>query len=141
MEEAFTKECVKLMKQDVGTISSADETNVDSLCITSYGVHFVMYVEDVAAYDISNPNAAYIQYTDKVNSGAENLTHKKLNPLTGETYFDMLFDLVYPASGDEEVFLSDTGYSDFEKQLIEYAQEIYKLDVKQTKLEGTKSSI
>lgn len=137
MEEAFTNECLKLMKQEAGAISDANAANAQSLCITSYGVHIVMYVEDVAAYDVINPNSSYIQYTNKENSGAENLLYKPLSPLTGKTYFDMLFDLVYPASGEEEVFLSANGYSSFEDSIV--AQ--YTVTINETKLQGTKSSL
>ena len=85
MEQAFTDECVKLMETgNAGEMSVLDLTNTDSLCITSYGIHIVMYVGEVDAYDLptTNPKEAYIHQYNNYNDaqGASNLFTKILNP-------------------------------------------------------------
>lgn len=154
METAFTKECCNLMGYTVddnnytktseallGAMSDADINDIDSLCITSYGIHLCFYVGPVDAYDLKesamNP---YISLTNKLDdeNGLYNLYYKKINPLTNETYFDMLFDKVYPASSDQ-VYTSNTGYSDFEKQITNSRQN--KVVKYTTKIKATKTSL
>lgn len=110
METAFTDECLKLMEQEIGSMSETTD------CVSSYGIHLVFYVNDVKAYDLNNPEAAYIA-TENLSYNDNNLYTTVLNPLTGQTYFDMLFDKVYPSSGDE-IYSSNTGYDEYEKELI-----------------------
>ena len=146
MEQAFTDECVKLMKTgNAGEMSTVDLTNTESLCITSYGIHIVMYVGEVDAYDfpITDTSAAYIHKNNSDNdaNGIYNLYNKVLNPLTGETYFDMLFNAVYPQSGDAEVFTSKNGYSTYEEGLIGTAKDVAGVKIYKDKLKGTKTSL
>ena len=111
MEQAFTDECLKLMDLGEGEVSTTTD------CITSYGIHLVFYVGEVDKYDFNDPEAAYIGAKD-LYYNSNNLYNTELNPLTNKTYFDMIFDIVYPANG-EEVYTSNTGYSDFEQELID----------------------
>lgn len=132
MEEAFTEECIKLMATgNKSEMSSVSLSNIDDMCITSYGIHLVMYVGDVYANDIPSTDVDSIYFSsvnaDNDLSGEYNLYRKTINPLTKETYFDMLFDAVYPASGDAEVFTSKNGYSEHEEGLIGDSQKIYKV--------------
>ena len=144
MEEAFTNEAVRLIEAgEVGGMSKIVNENVgdaDDLCITSYGVHFLFYVENVNAYDvpISNVDGAYISATNKVGAENSNLYYKIINPLTGETYFDMLFDSVYPASSDEETYTSNTGYSNYEESLITNYKSVVQVTINTSKLNGTR---
>ena len=144
MEQSFTDECVKLMETgNKGEMSSVSASNLGGMCVTSYGIHLVMYVGEVNAYDypLTDTNYAYISDVNKSDdsNGVFNLYHKTLNPLTNETYFDMLFNSVYPSSGDAEVFTSENGYSAYEESLIEEVKNNVK--IYKTKLEGTKTSL
>ena len=146
MEQAFTDECVKLMKTgNAGAMSDVNLSNIDGLCITSYGIHIVMYVGEVDAYDypITDTSTAYIHEfnNDNDTNGIYNLYEKELNPLTGATYFDMLFDAVYPQSGDAEVFASENGYSDYEEGLIASARDLAGVKYYKSNIKGTKTSL
>lgn len=146
MEQAFTDECVKLMKTgDICAMSQVSLADTNSLCITSYGIHIVMYVGEVDAndYPITDTSTAYIHEfnNDNDKNGIYNLYEKVLNPLTGATYFDMLFDAVYPQSGDAEVFASENGYSDYEEGLISTAKELAGVKYYKTNIKGTKTSL
>ena len=145
MMQQFTDECIELMQTStVGAMSNADVTDLDSICITSYGIHLVMYVGKVDAYDFptTDTDTAYIRFTNDKDdaNGIYNLYHKLLNPLTKETYFDMLFNTVYPQSGEAEVFTSKNGYSDYEEGLIETAKQVCGVKKYVTKIENTKTS-
>ena len=136
MEANFTQEAISLMTNgQAGAVSQATVGDVDSWCITSYGIHFLMYVDDVAAYDVDPANIP------NGSSAAYYLSNKILNPLTGKTYFDMLFDSVYPASSSDEVYTSKTGYSDYESILIEDAKSEFKVEKFATKIKATKTSL
>jgi len=144
MEQAFTDECVKLMKTgNAGEMSTVDTINFKDLCVTSYGIHIVMYVGEVDAYDfpVTDPSVAYIHNgnRDYDATGVYNLYEKVLNPLTGETYFDMLFNAVYPESGEAEVYTSKTGYSVYEEGLISTARDSLGVKYYEDNLEGTKT--
>ena len=146
MEKAFTEECIKLMNTgNAGAMSDAQLSNLDSLCITPYGIHLVMYVGAVDAYDFPSEDttSAYIQFVNNEDdsNGVNNLYHKVLNPLTGETYFDMLFDAVYPQSGDAEVYTANNGYTDYEKGLIEIAKNDLSIVKYVDKIKGTKTAL
>lgn len=158
MEQAFTDECVRLMTEEtVGSMSTLKDftevennianpstaTNVKSLkdygfVITSYGIHLVYYVNEVSAFDIPYTSINGVYFADDNNSSL-NLYYKELNPLTHETYFDMLFDTVYPASGEESNYTSNTGYSDYEEDLVDELQSRVTKNI--TKIESTKASI
>ncbi|MBR2969490.1 MAG: hypothetical protein IKC49_00345 [Clostridia bacterium] len=146
MEQAFTDESVALMTAgEVGAMSNPhnDNNKIDfnKLCVSSYGIHFIMYIGDVNAFDI-NPDAnVYIETENRANDTVgHNLYTKELNPLTGESYFDMLFDEVYPASNDE-VYTSNTGYSDEEERLIGIIQKTNPVKKYTTKIKATKTRI
>lgn len=131
MVEAFTNESVALMEQGKGSMSQVDLSDIDTLCVTEYGIHFVFFVDEVDAYDFA--------YAEKDSVKIQDLT-KTLNPLTGETYFDMLFDSVFPAGSSEEVYTSNNGYSDFENQIIEDVQAVNKVVKYTTKIKATTTS-
>jgi len=130
METAFTEEAISLMDK-AGNMSQVDLSDTDTMCITSYGIHFLFFVEDVKAYDLP---------IDTRDITAEDLL-KILNPLTKETYFDMLFEKVYPASSAEEVYTSNTGYSEFEAEILEDFKQEIKIEKFSSKIKGTKTSI
>ena len=129
MEEAFTNECVDLMKQEKGSMSNADLSNVDSLCISSYGIHFVFYVGNVN--DVTN----YLPYTNDIT--IEKLYETEINPLTHETYFDMLFDKVYPAESGS-IYSSNTGYQEHEDIILETSKSTHKVVKYSTRIKATK---
>ena len=142
MEQAFTDEAIKLMDGYAGNMSQVDLNDLDSMCITSYGIHVLFYVGEVNINDIpyQDKDAVYIAETDIENSEDFNLYTKKLNPLTEQTYFDMLFDYVYPANSDE-VYSSNNGYTEFEEEIINQSSKVHKVTKKTTKINGTKISI
>lgn len=157
MEEAFTNECVRLLDGDAGDMSvitdysdiesdlsnSENASNVDSLedygfVITSYGIHLVYYVDEISAFDVPYTSIDAVYFADDNNSNL-NLYYKEINPLTHETYFDMLFDTVYPATSDEDSYTSNNGYTDYEENLVDSMQN--RVTINKTKLKSTKTSI
>ena len=142
MVEEFNNEAISLMEGEAGNMSNADITNIDSLCITEYGIHLLYYVGDVNSFDIpySSSNNIYIQNENKEGNELFNLYTKVINPLTKQTYFDMMFDLVYPASSGE-VYTSNNGYTSFEKNLTTQAKATYKVTKNISKIKATKTSI
>lgn len=141
MEEAFTDEAVRLMTE--GNVGDMTSDSTENMCVTSYGVHLLFYVNPVNAYDVlySDVESVYIQNTNRDDNGKNNLYYKIINPLTNETYFDMLFDAVYPASDDEENYSSNTGYTDYENNLVSIAENTYKVTKYTSKISATKQSI
>ena len=142
MEQAFTDEAIKLMNGFAGDMSEVDLTKLDEMCITPYGIHVLFYVGEVNSNDIpyQDKNGVYIAETDIEGVEELNLYTKKLNPLTEQTYFDMLFDYVYPASSGE-VYTSNNGYTEFEKDAINQSKQTHKVKKFTTKIKGTKVSI
>lgn len=144
MVTEFTKEAIALMKQNRGSMSTVAINDIDNMCITEYGIHLLFYVGDVNAYDIPYGETAniYIQNNDEENNPSKlhNLYTKIINPLTKETYFDKMFDLVYPAASGE-VYTSKTGYTDYEKQLTQTSQQDNKVVKYTTKIKATKTRI
>lgn len=142
MVEEFNNEAIKLMEGQPGNMSTASLSDIDNLCITEYGIHLLFYVGDVNRYDIPYSDTAnvYIQNEDKAGSEMFNLYTKIINPLTKETYFDKMFDLVYPASSDE-VYTSNTGYSDFEEEITHQSENNHPVTKYTTKIKATKISL
>ena len=153
MVEQFNNEAIKLMtgknadgetvlQPKAGNMSSASINDIDNLCITEYGVHLLFYVGDVNAFDVpyGDTSKVYIQSQNIDGDEHFNLYTKILNPLTKETYFDMMFDYVYPASSDE-VYTSNNGYTDFEKGLTETSKLTHKVTKYTTKIESTKTQL
>ncbi|MBO5954630.1 MAG: hypothetical protein J6Q13_01530, partial [Clostridia bacterium] len=142
MVEEFNNEAIKLMEGEAGNMSDADITDLDSLCITEYGIPLLSYVGDVNSFDIpyNSIDNVYIQDEDIEGKEMFNLYTKVINPLTNQTYFDMMFDLVYPASSGE-VYTSNNGYTTFEKNLTEQAKATYKVTKNTSKIKATKTSI
>ena len=141
MVENFTNEALNLMDgiKD-GTLSNRmSNPRETGYCITEYGIHFIYYIGDVSEVNaINDENNVYIQQFDNLNG--TNLYTTILNPLTKETYFDMLFDLVYPATNDE-VYTSNTGYTDYEDVLVEDAKAKIKVIKYTTKINSTTATI
>ena len=142
MVEEFNNEAIKLMEGQAGNMSNANINDLDSMCITEYGIHLLFYVGNVNAYDIPylDTDNIYIQDEDIAGSEMYNLYTKTINPLTGKTYFDMMFDLVYPASNDE-VYTSNNGYTDFEEELTRQSENSHPVVKYVTKIKATKTSI
>ena len=147
MVTEFTKEAINLMKQEKGSMSAVDvnsEDLFDNLCITEYGIHLLFYVGDVNSYDIPYETGVTIndsrdEYIDA--SSQYNLYSKIVNPLTKQTYFDLMFDTVYPANSGE-VYTSNNGYSDYEEeQLLPDLEKAYGVEKFVTKIKHTKPSL
>lgn len=109
MVEEFTEEAVRLLKED------EIMTSADDYIITQYGIHLLCYVGDVKA-DYKYEDRANVNISLNHNAN-NNLYYDKVNEFTGRTYFDVLFDLVYPAS-EGEIYATDNGYTDFESNII-----------------------
>lgn len=142
MVEEFNNEAISLMQGEKGNMSNASITDLDSLCITEYGIHLLFYVGDVNSFDIpysDTPNV-YIQDEDNVGSEMFNLYTKTINPLTKKTYFDMMFDLVYPANSGE-VYTSNNGYSDFEEEKTTESENNHPVVKYVSKIKATKTQL
>ena len=135
MEAAFTKEAERLMTE--GAVGDMTVAGTENMCVTSYGIHVLYYIADVRDNDIpyADTDAVYIQNINRADNASANLYFKEINPLTHETYFDMLFDEVYPASSSDN-YSSNTGYSDFEKKITDGAKD--KVVKYTTKIKATK---
>ena len=115
MVEEFTDEAIRLMKNDNPNITSDNFTAKDNYIITEYGIHLLYYLRDVkVGFEFADKSNVTISYDKNI---ANNLYYTQTNELTGKTYFDVLFDLVYPAD-DSGVYASDSGYSDFEESKL-----------------------
>ncbi len=136
MEEAFTKEAVRLINENV--VGAMTPATTNNMCVTSYGIHLLYYIGDISCQDIafSNTDSVYISLTNKAGN-PNNLYYLEVNPLTRETYFDMLFDAVYPATSEEETYTSNTGYDAEEDRIIELSKSVNKQTVYTTKVKGT----
>lgn len=144
MAEAFTEEAERLI--NAGVKGGTTPASTENLCVSNYGVHFLFYIGEVGDQDYYIPYAdresVYIQSDNKsFDNGRYNLYYKILNPMTGETYFDMLFDAVYPAESDELNYTSNTGYSDHEEELINTSANFHKVVKYTTKINSTKTNI
>ncbi len=141
MVEEFNEEALSIMDgiKD-GTLSiPMSDPDTNGYCISTYGIHLIYYVGDVREVSsINDYDNVYIQSFDNLNG--TNLYTKVLNPLTGETYFDMLFDKVYPANNNE-VYTSNTGYTDYEETLVENAKSTIKITKYTTKINATTATI
>lgn len=104
MVTEFTDEGMRLMKNGLTATSKAD------YIITKYGIHLLYYVGDVEVpISYENKNSACVS----LDVGASNnLYYTYINEYTEKTYFDLLFDTVYPDS-------DDFGYSDYETMLVD----------------------
>lgn len=147
METAFTDEAVRLMTTGTPGDKTSSTTNTDSkkgavMCITSYGIHFLYYVGEVDMFDVSfgEIESAYIATADKIGN-SNNLYKKEINPLTHQTYFDKLFDLVYPASSSTDTYANSTGYTAKEDGLIAEIRKTNPAHIYKTKLNSTKTSL
>jgi len=142
MEPSFTDEAINLMKGEVGNMSTVDIYDTDTWCITPYGVHVLFYIGDVDSFDIPYDDLSnvYIQNEDIENQEMFNLYTKIINPLTKETYFDMMFDHVYPASADEN-FTTKNGYTKHEEEITEISKQTHKVVKNKTKIKATKVSL
>ncbi|MBR1988800.1 MAG: SurA N-terminal domain-containing protein [Clostridia bacterium] len=142
MVEEFNAEAIRLMglgKDSMSDTISIDNDMVDidaqNLCVTSYGIHLLYYVGEVGSTDI-DPEYAVINLDE---NDVNNLFKVNLNPLTEKSYFDMLFDVVYPAGSTTENYTSNNGYSDFEKGITDSLDN--KVTRYSTKIKGTKTNI
>ena len=132
----------KVMDGKAGNMSTVDLENLDNMCITQYGIHLIYYIGNVNTFDIqhSDINKIYIETDDRENDEMFNLYTKVINPLTNKTYFDMMFDKVYPANSNE-VYTTNTGYSEHEEQLTELSKQTHKVTKFTSKIKGTKTTL
>ncbi len=153
MVEEFTNEAILLMtgkntkgEQVIevkrGNMSNANIYDIDSLCITEYGIHLIYYIGDVNSFDINYDDSSnvYIETENKTEEDDFNLYTKIINPLTGKKYFDMMFDLVYPASSGE-IYSSNNGYTKYEENLTELSKRTHKVVKFQDRIKATKTSL
>ncbi|MCQ2555952.1 MAG: SurA N-terminal domain-containing protein, partial [Clostridia bacterium] len=131
MVKEFTKEGINLMQNGKTMSEKLLEVDSSKMCVTTYGIHFLYYVGEISSINDPDPDAAYCS---KNVVGTNNLC-SILNPLTGETYFDKLFNSVYPTDSNEEVYASVDSYDTYEESLIDNS----KITIYDTKLNGTKS--
>lgn len=136
MEAAFTDEAVRLIEE--GVVAGMTPADISKVCVTSYGIHLLYYIGDVSCQDIAygNTDSVYVSLENKVGN-SNNLYYLEVNPLTHETYFDLLFDIVYPAESQESTYTSNNGYSEEEERLISINQQLNGYTIYQTKLDGT----
>lgn len=115
MVDEFTDEAIRLMKEASNRGLDSLKTEYNEYIVTTYGVHLLYYVGDV-----ENP----VNYEDRnkltisTENSEYNLCKIMVNELTNKSYFDLMFDTVYPA-GDSGVYTSKTGYSAYETKLVE----------------------
>lgn len=146
MEEAFTNESIKLMETGIpGAMTTVNSvSDIMSAAITSYGIHFVFYVSDVNSYDVdaNDYNSTYISAENIDKKEHLNLYTKVLNPLTGETYFDMLFNKVYPAESSSN-HSSNNDYDKYEDNILTNTKntEKHKVTKYSSKIKGTKTAL
>lgn len=110
MVDEFNAVARELAEDDVyGAVSEA--------FVSSYGYHIMFYAGKITnKFNIG-----------EIDSNALNLTKLNgmyVNELTEYTYFDWLFDKVYPADTDE-VYSTNNGYSDYEDDLADTLSNIY----------------
>lgn len=141
MVEEFNAEALRLMKLGAGSMSDTITIDTDlvdldaqNLCITTYGIHLLYYVGEVGSTDIE-PEKAIISLDDS----EFNLYTTELNPLSNKTYFDMLFDKVYPATSADENLTSNNGYTEFEENLADSLS--HKVTKYTSKIKSTKTKI
>lgn len=134
------KEGNKIIEGKAGNMSSTNIHDLDSLCITDYGIHLLYYIGDVNSFDIPYGADVYIQNDYIEDDEMFNLYTKTINPLTKETYFDKIFDIVYPA-GSGEVYSSKNGYADYEKSITEASKNDHPVTKYTTKIKATKLDI
>lgn len=159
MVEEFNNEAILLMtgkNKDGETVGNAQKGNMskvnltsenllDEICITEYGIHLLFYIGDVNSFDIPQHANVTIEttpsdYIENENSSKYNMYNKIVNPLTNKTYFDMMFDLVYPATSGE-VYTSNNGYTEYEKDLTTETRKTHKVVKYTTKIKATKTKI
>lgn len=109
MVSEFTDEAVRLLKNNL------TKTEAEDYIITQYGVHLLYYVGDVKAdFNYEERHSVVISYDESLPN---NLYTTYANEKINKTYFDVLFDLVYPASSGS-VYTSQNGYTDYETSLV-----------------------
>ena len=150
MVEEFTAEAENLMTGKSGNqltnslnyegnmTAYTPETEFSDLCISTNGLHLLFYIGDVSKFDSKGRTA--IISGDSANENQFNLYYEIINPLINQTYFDLLFDTVYPADSDG-MFTSNTGYSTYETNLAETSKNTYKVVRYTDKINHTYTSI
>ena len=150
MVEEFNDEAIALMEGTRGNkLSStlldgnmtewdpASDTKFSDLCISTHGIHLLFYIGDVNKFD-NNDLPVTINLDD--NDKEFNLYRRIVNPLTNKTYFDLMFDKVYPANSDN-AFTSNNGYSSYETNLAALSKKTHKVVKYTDKIKSTKTTI
>ena len=131
MVTEFTNEAIRLLKSEDEFMTSSSD-----YIITEYGIHLLCEVGTVKAdFKYSDRNSVSISL-DK--NELNNLYYKETNKFTGKTYFDMLFDLVYPAS-EGEVYATENGYTEMEESIITGLRTPENVTIYTTKFEASTS--
>ena len=131
MVTEFTNEAIRLLKSDEETMTSSD-----NYIITEYGIHLLCEVGTVKAeFNYADRNSVSISLD---TNAANNLYYTKTNKLTGKTYFDLLFDLVYPAS-EGEVYATNNGYTEMEESILTGLRTPKNVEIYTTKVDSSLS--
>lgn len=87
---------------------------------TTYGYHIVFYAGEVEQ-KLSRSDINALTLTK--------LSQTYINDLTEYSYFDWLFDTVYPADVSDEIYSSNNGYSEYEDLLMDDLSNTYKVTI------------
>lgn len=117
----FTKEAIRLMQNNIKYTEASD------YIITDYGIHLLYYIGKVENQ---------ITYNDLTTLTVNKLDSVILNQVTGETYLDRIFDVVYPA-GTDGMFTSNTTYNEFQVKLTDSLYSIYNVELYITKINAS----
>ena len=129
MVTEFTNEAVRLLKSDDEYMTSGKD-----YIITEYGIHLLCELGEVKAdFDYSDRNNVTISLDQTKQN---NLYYTKTNELIGKTYFDLLFDLVYPAS-EGEIYATDNGYTEMEEAILSGLKTSKTVTLYKTKIESS----
>lgn len=126
MVDEFTEEAIRLLKNGL------TKTEYNEYIVTKYGIHLLYYVGEVKA-DFAYDDRFSINISSE-EALPNNLYYTNANDLIEKTYFDVLFDLVYPASTGS-VYASTNGYTTYEESLLEGMRDnvvTYKTKLKNT---------
>lgn len=87
---------------------------------TTYGYHIVFYAGN-ALQKINRSDVNSLTLTK--------LSQTYINDLTEYSYFDWLFDTVYPADVTDDIYSSNNGYSEYEDLLMSDLSNSYKVTI------------
>ena len=128
MVDSFTEASRNLYNDGQGKVG-----DLSGFVSSEYGLHLIMYAGKVEnKFTINNIDNVVIDFSNS----ELNLYNMLYNRATNYTYFDMLFDKVYPAESDG-LFPESNGYSDYETSLADMLKGQYKVTKYTDKIKGT----